>query len=460
MPGLPVFRHQGDDHGGHDAVVGGLERRVALHQHVDQHDDGDQQVTALTQHHPGAGQAFLGDALEAQALGFHMHHEAHGQVIQQGGHQGRLGDLHVTDAQELGHDEGRSPHDGRHDLATGGRGGFHGAGKGTAIAHALHERDGEGTRGHRIGHGRTGNGTEETTGQHGHLGGAAHVAAGSGQGQVDEELAQTGAVQEGTEQDEQEDEGGRHAQRHAEQAFRGQIHVRDDTLHGETGVPQHAGDQVAELGVQQEDHGHQGDGDAHDTAGRLQHQQDGRTAHDEVQLGGRTGIQHNDVILPDDVAADHGPGDGQDGVIPGQLVHVARGAGRIQQIDQGQHKAQMHRALDLGRKGRRGGRVQMKSGKGDTKDLDKNIEPPLEGAVNGFLVVLGNDLGDVHGLLDLLHSTGIQFVAFFQGKSPCPLFIDHMHSFFVAHPLMSCVSMRACPFTPSQCPKIIRVKRL
>ena len=211
-------------------------------------------------------------------------------------------------------------------------------------------------------------------------------------------------------------------------------------------MPQHAGDQVAELGVQQEDHGHQGDGDAHDAAGGFQHQQDGRATHDEVQLGGRTGIQYDDIVLPDDVTADHGPGDGQDGVIPGQLVHVARGAGGIQQIDQGQHEAQVHCALDLRREGRRGRRVQMKSGKGDTKDLDKDVEPPLEGAVNGFLVVLGNDLGDVHSLLDLFHGAGIQFVAFFQGKSPCPFFIDHMHSFFVAHPLMSCVSMRGVSF--------------
>ena len=173
MPGLPVFRHQGDDHGGHDAVVGGLERRVALHQHVDQHDDGDQQVAALTQHHPGAGQAFLGDTLEAQTLGFHVHHEAHGQVVQQGGHQGRLGDLHVADAQELGHDEGGGPHDGRHDLTTGGRGGFHGAGKGTAIAHALHERDGEGAGAVDVGGGASRDGPEQGGGKNGDLGGSA-----------------------------------------------------------------------------------------------------------------------------------------------------------------------------------------------------------------------------------------------------------------------------------------------
>ena len=226
-------------------------------------------------------------------------------------------------------------------------------------------------------------------------------------------------------------------------------------------MPQHAGDQVAELGVQQKDHGHQGDGEAHDAAGRFQHQQDGRAAHDEVQLGGRTGIQHDDVVLPDDIAADNGPGDGQDGVIPGQFVHVARGAGRVQQIDQGQHKAQMYRALDLRRKGRRRGRVQVEGGKGDTEDLDKNIEPPLEGAVNGFLVVFGNDLGDVHGLLDPFHGVGIEFVAFFQGKSPCPFFINHMHSFFVAHPLMSCVSMRGVTcHAKSMFPNGIRVKRL
>ena len=121
----------------------------------------------------------------------------------------------------------------------------------------------------------------------------------------------------------------------------------------------------------------------------------------------------------------------------------------------------MYSALDLRRKGRRRGRVQVEGGKGDTEDLDKNIEPPLEGAVNGFLVVFGNDLGDVHGLLDPFHGVGIEFVAFFQGKSPCPFFINHMHSFFVAHPLMSCVSMRGVTcHAKSMFPNGIRVKRL
>ena len=235
-------------------------------------------------------------------------------------------------------------------MPAGERGGFHRAGEGTAIAHALHKRDGERAGGNGVGHRGAGDGAEEAAGQHGHLGRAAHITSGGGQGEVDGELAEAGAVQEGPEEEEEEDEGGGHAQRRAEQAFGGQVHLGDDTLHAEAAMPQHAGDEVAELGIEQKDHRHQGDGQAHDAPCGLQHQHDGRAAEIKVHVRGRAGVQDDDVIVPGDVAADGRAGDGKDDVVSGQLVDRVR-TGRIEQIDQRQHEAQMDGALELRREG-------------------------------------------------------------------------------------------------------------
>ena len=275
---------------------------------------------------------------------------------------------------------------------------------------------------------------KKAAGQHGHLGRAAHVAPGGGQRKVDEELAQARAVQEGPEQDEEEDEGGGHAQRRAEQAFRGQVHLGDDALHAEAAMPQHAGDEIAELGVKQEDHGHQGDGQAHDAPRRLQHQDDGRAAEIEVHVRGRPGIQDDHVVIPDDVAADGRPGDGKDDVVPGELVDLV-GPGRIKQIDQRQHEAQMDGALDLRREGPHGRRIEMEGRKGDAEQTNEDVHPALEGAVDRFLVVFGHDLGNVHGLLTARHGhmVHILMALLFQGKAAGPLLVNDPHPFFMTH---------------------------
>ena len=140
----------------------------------------------------------------------------------------------------------------------------------------------------------------------------------------------------------------------------------------------HAGDQIAELGVEQKADGNQGDGQPHDAPRGFQHQQNGSAAENKVHLGGRPGIQHDHVVIPDDIAADRRTGSGQQHVVPGELMLAACGPRRIQQIDQHQHKAQVHGALDLRRVCAGGRCKKMESGKGDAEHADKNFQSAPE----------------------------------------------------------------------------------
>ena len=66
------------------------------------------------------GQFVAAQAPQVAALGLEVHLHEHAEEIETGRDGRRLGDVEVGHVQELGHDEGRRPHDRRHDLTAGG----------------------------------------------------------------------------------------------------------------------------------------------------------------------------------------------------------------------------------------------------------------------------------------------------------------------------------------------------
>ena len=221
-----------DHHGGHDGQSRGISHGIGVggHQHHQQH-QGEQQVDPL---HENAqlGQLVPGDALEAQLLGLQMHSDVDAGEIQHGRQDGPHGDGAVRLAGELGHEEGGSAHDRRHDLAAGGSGSLHGAGELALIAGLFHHGDGNGAGSHGVAHGGAGHHAAQGGGDDGHLGGAAGGGAGHGVGQADEEAGDAGALQERAEDDEHDDELGTHVHRTAENAVGGIEHGADHLVDG------------------------------------------------------------------------------------------------------------------------------------------------------------------------------------------------------------------------------------
>ena len=166
------------------------------------------------------GQLVAAHPLEAAPLGLEVHLDEDAEEIETGRDGGGLGDLDVGGVGELGHQEGRGAHDGGHDLAARGGGGFDRAGEFRPVAELLHHRDGEASRSDGVGDGAPGDGPLQGARDHGHLGRSAGGPAGDGVGDVDEELADPRLFQKRPEEDEQKDERGGHPQRNAEDPLR------------------------------------------------------------------------------------------------------------------------------------------------------------------------------------------------------------------------------------------------
>ena len=69
----------------------------------------------------------------------------------------------------------------------------------------------------------------------------------------------------------------------------------------------------------------------------------------------------------------------------------------------------------------------------DADAADDDIHPALEISVDGLLVVLGDDFGDIDGFLHLFDGFGIQRFHAFQGEAARSLFFDELHALLMAH---------------------------
>ncbi len=196
------------------------------------------------------GRAFLaGQPPDVLLDRLEVNDRENGRVGQDRRDKGRLDDLDIGNADDLGHDKGGGTHDGRHELAVGGCSHFHGTGHVIFKSHFFHQGDGHGAGGDRVGDGGTRYGSHGTGGHDSRFGRPPPKSAHQGKGEVDQVFAGADFIQEGTEEHEQKYEGGRYPQRNPPQAFTGHEDMVDDPFDAKPPVAEIAGQIGAQKGV-------------------------------------------------------------------------------------------------------------------------------------------------------------------------------------------------------------------
>ena len=183
-----------------DAVQGGALQSAAHGNGNHQHHNGTQQIQ------PGQDGLALQIHLHAfTSVGSlfcqHVNQQEDRQIVHDRGDDGGLADGHVGDAQHLGHQEGASAHDRRHDLTAGRGRSLDCAGLLGSIAHLLHHGDGHDAGASYVGSSRAGDHTHQAGGHNSGLG-RAGVVVGLGtklDADVDQNLAASAGAKQRTE---------------------------------------------------------------------------------------------------------------------------------------------------------------------------------------------------------------------------------------------------------------------
>ncbi|MNY07864.1 hypothetical protein D3C86_1406870 [compost metagenome] len=159
-----------------------------------------------------------------------MNHPEHRTEVEDGGNQRRLGDFHERHVDGFGHDEGNGAHYRRHYLAAHARSGLDPAGKRGPVAKALHQRNGELSRGHDVGNPGAGDGPHQRRRSNGHLRRAAELVPEQSHGEVGKQLDHAGLFKKGAEQNEQKNVGRRNVGRRPVQPFGSKRQLIDDLV--------------------------------------------------------------------------------------------------------------------------------------------------------------------------------------------------------------------------------------
>ncbi len=163
-------------------------------------------------------------------------------------------------------------------------------------------------------------------------------------GEVVEQADHAGLFEEGAEQDEEEDVGGRHVGGRAVDALGAEAQGADDLVQPVAAVGQRPRQVLAEQGVGQEHRADQWQAPAHHAARRFEHQRDGDDADHPVRRDQLTRAR-GEVGLEDPVV--EGEHEAREAQHPAQ--RTSRGAertlalteGRVQREDHQQHEAHM-----------------------------------------------------------------------------------------------------------------------
>ena len=336
-----ILADQADDKGEQNGKAGGHAGGVVIHAD-DQDDDRQQQIAASGQQPEELRHGPFGQALQAQPLGFKVHHQKDAGKIQHGGQNGRHDDGGVGNAGDLGHQKGRGAHDGRHDLSAGGSGGLHRGGKFRSVAHLLHGGDGDAAAADGVGDRGAGVHPHQCAGDDRHLGRAAHAGARDGVGQVDKEGADAGLFQKGAENDEQHDKGGADGDGGRKDAAVQVVEqVIDQVAQGGFGIV--AGQPPGAVNGKQTYHHDKRD--TRGTAAQLHQQQNADDTQNDLE--GADAVCHlNDLLLGDGVIEIHAQrGYRQHDIIPGEVV-IPQGvplAGRVFKVAHKQRHADENR---------------------------------------------------------------------------------------------------------------------
>ena len=152
-----------------------------------------------------------------------------------------LDDFRIGNADIFRDQERRGAHHRRHQLTVDARSRFDRPGLHRRIADALHQGNCESAGHHRIGDRGAGNHSGHAGGDDAGFGRPAAKRAQHREGKLDEIVSGAGFFQQAAEQHEEEHHVGGDAERHPENAFRGEPHLRCDARERRSLMPHHSG---------------------------------------------------------------------------------------------------------------------------------------------------------------------------------------------------------------------------
>ena len=306
-----------------------------------------------------------GTLLHSELARVELHHQEQGKVVEAGRDRCHQDHVEIRDLEELGNEEcRRAQHRRRNDrpqpprreqpargVLAVARLGEHGVSDGA-------ERDGgRDTAARRP--------AQQERRQHDGAPRAGGLAAHRGEGEVDEEFARAGELQERAVNGEQDDERGGDVHRHAEDPLQRHVHVADEPRDVVAAVRPRLAQVRAEHRVGDKQHADERHDPARAAARRLQHQQRQDHAEHHVQVG-RDGAAVGEIVAADETVADDEERQRhRDPVPPHDAVAEAAGE-REQQEHQEQDEADVDHAQLLRRHDRvRGIQVEQRHHDGD-----------------------------------------------------------------------------------------------
>lgn len=255
-----------------------------------------------------------------------------------------------------------APHHRRHQLATHARGRLDAAGERRLVAETLHQRDGELSGGDHVGHAGAGDGAHQRRGEYRDLGRPADPVTEQAHGEIGEQADHAGLLEEGAEQDEQIDVGGRYVGRRAVETFGTERQLVDDLVEAVAAVGQVARQVFAEQAIGKKQRADDRQGDAHHPSRRLEDQDDQHHADDHVGLGQLSGaldqVALENPLVDRRAQAGHAQQPGQ------RLPGATYAEGGIADVHHQQQQSDVHCPQDLGGNQGKGRGDDLEHGKG------------------------------------------------------------------------------------------------
>jgi hypothetical protein len=332
---------------------------------------------------PGALDLLVRDLVHAVLARVELDHQEEREVIEDGRDARHLDHFEVRDLEELRDEERGGAENRRREDRAEAAGGEKTAGGARLVARALQHRVRHRADGDRGGDTRPRGPAQQEGGEHHRTPRARGLAAEEREGEVEEELARAGVLQESAVNGEEDDERGRDVDRDAEDAFERHVHVADEARDVVAAMRPRRRQPRADEGVEQEDADHDGHDPAGAAARRLDHERDQHDPEDHVP-GRRVHVAVGEgVALPHHVD-DGGHRDQRERRIP-PLQPVAKALRRREQhVAEEEDDADVHFAQQVGADDAVGG-VEVEGGARDRDRREEEREPAAIAVEAAFL---------------------------------------------------------------------------
>ena len=203
-----------------------------------------------------------------------VHEDVHGTHVENRGNEARLDDLQIGQTGIFGDQERSGPHDRGKDLAPCTCRRLDAPGLFGTVADLFHEGNRERPASYDVGDGTARHGSHRGRSHNRCFRWSSPLSSGDRISQVDEELAGTRDLEQGSEQDEDEDEGGGHTKRDPVYPFLAKIKLSHHPSGAVASMPKHAGECGTRIRVADETGGDERNGPSHRPTARFEKRDD------------------------------------------------------------------------------------------------------------------------------------------------------------------------------------------